>query len=115
MNTKDVQKSAFQHVLKIQKSVCFNEIYRIYAKICYYFSFSVEVNAFLKPGHQILCTLVIYLLLHFLKTFFHNIHDLLVARKSLSAPNNLHFGEETVIRGYRDENVEWVIHNVPSK
>lgn len=49
------------------------------------------------------------------KNLFQSILDFLVARKLLFAQKVLHLGEETVIRGHQDGEVEWVIHNISSK
>lgn len=44
---------------------------------------------------------VTYLLLHFLKPFFHSHHDFLIAGKLPSTQKLLQFCEKTIIRGYR--------------
>lgn len=50
----------------------------------YFFTQSpIEVNAFLKSGHQLLFTLVKYFSLQFLKIYLYSLLDLLILRKLL--------------------------------
>lgn len=68
-----------------------------------------DVNLFLKPGHQLLYSLDVYLPLSHLSQFYS-------FRKSLSAQNLIRFSEIMIIREYQEvRGVELVIHNIPSK